>query len=209
MKPEVKIITCPKCQTKQQFTLFPSINASNHELCEKLMDASLITLTCPECGFSGVVEYPMLYHNMEEKFSIFYQPGSAERTAALPNVLPAHLLGDMRLRLVHSMDEFREKIFIFRDKLDDRIVEVVKDSILREMEAKKEKVQPEALYYAEDRFACEGRSLIFVPRLGFEYLDPIKIPYDTYENIKKMTSGIWERATDGYTVVDAEWIRTK
>lgn len=150
----------------------------------------------------------MLYHDLEEKFSIFFQPDSTDRTAQLPNVLPAHLVDDMRLRLVHTQDEFREKIFIFRDKLDDRIVEVVKDSILREMEAKKEKVQPEALFYAEDRFACEGRSLIFVPRLGTEYLDPIKIPFDTYEKIKMMMSGIWDRRTEGYTVVDAQWIKT-
>ncbi|MDO5845906.1 MAG: CpXC domain-containing protein [Methanocorpusculum sp.] len=208
MKPEVKIITCPKCGAKQHFTLFPSINASNTELREKFLDGTLTTLVCSECGFSGVVEYPMLYHDLDEKFSLFFQPDSADRTASLPNVLPAHLLGDMRLRLVHTQDDFREKIFIFRDKLDDRIVEVVKDSILREMEAKKEKVLPEALYYAEDRFACEGRSLIFVPRLGTEYLDPVKIPFDTYEKIKMMMSGIWDRKVEGYTAVDSVWIKT-
>ena len=112
------------------------------------------------------------------------------------------------MRLVHTQDDLREKIFIFRDKLDDRLVEVVKDSILREMEAKKEKIQPDALYYAEDRFACEGRSLIFVPRKGEEYLDPIKIPFTTYENIGKMMSGIWEREVEGYAVVDNEWVKT-
>jgi hypothetical protein len=111
------------------------------------------------------------------------------------------------MRLVHTQDDMREKIFIFRDKLDDRIIELVKDSILREMEAKKEKIIPDALYYAEDRFACEGRSLIFVPRLGTEYLDPIKIPFETYEKIKMLMHGIWERTVEGYTVVDKEWIR--
>ncbi len=207
MKPENKTITCPKCGAKQTFTLFPSINASNHELREKFLEGNLTTLVCEHCGFSGVVEYPMLYHDLEEKFSLFFQPDSDERVAQLPNVLPAHLLGDMRLRLVHTQDDMREKIYLFRDKLDDRIIEVVKDNILREMEAKKEEKIPDALYYAEDRFACEGRSLIFVPRKGTEYMEPIKIPFETYEKIKKITSSIWERKIEGYTVVDKEWIK--
>lgn len=208
MKPEVKIITCPKCGSKQQFTMYPSINAGNHDLREKFIEGHLTTLVCDECGFSGVVEYPMLYHDLDEKFSLFFKPDSDERDVKLPNVLPAHLVKDIRMRLVHTQDDLREKIFIFRDKLDDRLIEVVKDSILREMEAKKEKVLPDALYYAVDRFACEGRSLVFVPKKGEEYLDPIKIPFTTYENIGKMMSGIWEREVVGYAVVDAEWVKT-
>jgi len=207
MKPEVKTIVCPKCGEKQTFTLFPTINAANHDLREKFLDGSLTTLVCEHCGFSGVVEYPMLYHDLEEKFSIFFQPDSTDRVAHLPNVLPAHLLSDIRLRLVHTQDDFREKIYIFRDKLDDRIIEVVKDNILREMEAKKEEKMPDNLFYAEDRFACEGRSLIFVPRKGTEYLEPIKIPFDTYDKIKKITASIWERSVEGYAVIDKEWIR--
>ena len=207
MKPEIKMITCPKCGAKQEFTLHKSINASNEELRSKFLDGSLTTLVCSNCGFSGVVEYPILYHDLNEKFSIFFQPDSTEREVKLPNVLPAHLLPDIRMRLVHTQDEMREKIYIFRDKLDDRIVEVVKDSILREMEAKKEKLIPDALFYAQDAFACEGRSLVFVPHLGTEYLDPIKIPFDTYEKISMMMHGIWERPVTGYAVVDKEWIR--
>jgi len=209
MKPEVKTIVCPKCGEKQTFTLFPTINASNHDLREKFLDGSLTTLVCEHCGFSGVVEYPMLYHDLEEKFSIFFQPDSEEKNIQLPNVLPAHLLGDMRLRLVHTQDELREKIYIFRDKLDDRIVEVVKDNILREMEAKKEEKLPDSLYYAEDRFACEGRSLIFVPRKGTEYLEPIKIPFESYEKIKKITTHIWDKTVNGYTLVNNAWIRNE
>ena len=156
------------------------------DLREKFLDGSLMTLTCSGCGFSGVVEYPLLYHDIDENFAVFFDPESDARTAEVPHRLPAHLEGQIRMRLVHTQDDFREKIYIFRDKLDDRIVELVKDAILREMDAKKEKVVPDALYYAEDRFACEGRSLIFVPRRGTEYLEPIKIPFTTYENIKKM-----------------------
>jgi len=207
MKPETKIITCPKCGSKQEFTMFPTINGSDHDIREKFLDGSLMTITCSNCGFSGVVEYPMVYHDISENFSLYFEPDSDTRTVDLGHMLPAHLEGEFRLRLVHTQDDLREKIYIFRDKLDDRIVELVKDAILREMEAKKEKIQPDALFYAEDSFACEGRSLIFVPKKGTEYLDPIKIPFATYENIKKMMSGIWERATKGYSVVDREWIK--
>ncbi len=209
MKPVVKIITCPKCGEKQNFTMYPSINASsNPGLSEKFLDGNLTVLTCEACGFSGVVEYPMLYHDLEKKFSVYFAPDADTRTAELPNVLPAHLLPDIRMRLVHTQDDLREKIFIFRDCLDDRIVETVKDSILREMQARKEENMPDLLFYAQDMFQCEGRSLIFVPKRGTEYLEPIKIPFDTYEKIKMLMHGIWERQVSGYTVVDRVWIQS-
>lgn len=209
MRPEVKIITCPKCGEKQNFTIYPSINtSSNPDLAEKYLEGTLTTLTCEKCGFSGVVEYPMLYHDLDKRFSVFFVPDSSDREEKLPNVLPSHLLPEMRLRLVHNAADLREKIFIFRDLLDDRIVETVKDSILREMDARHEKKMPDALYYAQDMFGCEGRSLIFVPRKDREYLEPIKIPFDTYEKIKVLMHGIWERAIEGYTVVDKLWVQS-
>ncbi|HJJ39540.1 MAG TPA: CpXC domain-containing protein [Methanocorpusculum sp.] len=207
MKSETKIITCPRCGTRQEFVMFPTINGANHDLREKFLDGSLTTLTCSQCGFSGVVEYPLVYHDIEDKFSIYFEPDTDTRVSGLSHMLPAHLEGEFRLRLVHTQDDLREKIYIFRDKLDDRIVELVKDAILKEMEMKKEEKLPDALYYAEDRFACEGRSLIFVPKKDNAYLDPIKIPFTTYENIKKMMSGIWEREVKGYSVVDKQWVR--
>lgn len=207
MKAEVKIITCPKCGSKQEFTVYPTLNASsNPGLKEKFLDGDLTTLACESCGFSGSVEYPMLYHDLEKMFSVYFFPGSNDRKANPGSVLPAHLVPEIEMRLVHTPDELREKIFIFRDNLDDRIVEVVKDNILREMEARKEENMPDVLYYAQDIFKCEGRSLIFVPKKDDEYLEPIKIPFETYEKIKMLTHGIWERPIDGYTSVDREWV---
>lgn len=188
--------------------MYPTLNASsNPGLKEKFLDGELTTLACEECGFSGTVEYPMLYHDLEKMFSVYFAPDSVDRKANLPNVLPAHLVPEMQMRLVHTTDELREKIFIFRDSLDDRLIEVVKDNILREMEARKDENFPDVLYYAQDIFKCEGRSLIFVPKKGEEYLEPIKIPFETYEKIKMLMHGIWERSVEGYTVVDREWVR--
>lgn len=206
MKPEAKMITCPKCGMKQEFTLFPTINAANQDMREKFLDGSLMTLTCSNCGFSGIVEYPLVYYDISEKFSLYFNPDSLVQTADITHMIPSHMEKEFKLRRVYTQDDLREKIYIFRDKLDDRIIELVKDAILHEMEVKKEKIVPEALFYAEDRFGCEGRSLIFVPRKNKEYLEPIKIPFTTYENIKKMMSRIWNRETKGYTLVDRSWI---
>ncbi|HJK01122.1 MAG TPA: CpXC domain-containing protein [Methanocorpusculum sp.] len=209
MKPVVKSIICPKCGKKQNFTIYPSISASSEpNLAEKYLDGTLTTLICGECGFSGVVEYPVFYHDLNKKFSIFFEPNNTERELKHLNVLPSHLLPKMYLRLVHSTDEFREKIFIFRDHLDDRIIETVKDAILREMEAHHEKKMPDELYYAQDILDCEGHHLIFVPKKEKEYLDPIKIPFETYEKIKRIMHSIWDRPIEGYTVVDKYWVQS-
>jgi hypothetical protein len=188
--------------------MYPSINASSHPgLAEKYLTGGLTTLTCEKCGFAGNIEYPMLYSDLKKKFSVFFAPDRDDREAKLMNVLPAHLLPGMQLRLVHSADDLREKIFIFRDHLDDRIVETEKDSILREMGVRHEQPFPENLYYAQDLFSCEGRSLIFVPKRGDAYLEPIKTPFETYEKIKMLMHDIWERPVEDYTVVDSTWVQ--
>jgi hypothetical protein len=208
MKPVIKTIICPKCGEKHNFTMYPSINASlDPDLAERYLDGNLTTLTCEKCEFSGIVEYPMLYHDIDKKCSFFFAPDKTDRKVKLSNVLPAHLLPEMRLRLVHTTDELREKIFIFRDRLDDRIIETVKDSILREMNIRREEKIPDALYYAQDIFSCGDRSLIFIPKRGEEYLGPIKIPFDTYEKIDMLMHDIWERPVEGYTVVDRLWVQ--
>ena len=150
----------------------------------------------------------MLYHDLDRKYSVFFAPDRDDREMQLPNVLPAHLLPEMQLRLVHSSDDLREKTFIFRDHLDDRIVETVKDSILREMAARKEENLPDKLYYAEDLFECAGRSLIFVPKKGDAFFEPIKVPFDTYEKSQILMHDIWERPVSGYMVVDSVWVQS-
>jgi hypothetical protein len=209
MKPVVKIIICPKCGEKQNFIMYPSVNASlDPDLAGKYLNGDLSVLTCDVCGFSGVVEYPILYYDLDKEFLIFFAPDGTDHEVALPNVLPAHVLSGMRLRLVHNSDDLREKIFIFRDGLDDRIVETVKDSILREMGVRHEEKMPDYLYYAQDMFDCKNRFLIFVPKKDGKYLEPIKIPFGTYEKIKMLMRGIWERSIEGYSVVDRLWVQS-
>ncbi|HJJ55475.1 MAG TPA: CpXC domain-containing protein [Methanocorpusculum sp.] len=212
MKSVLKTISCPKCGSKQEFTMYTSINAAtDKELSDKYLSGELTTLKCQHCGFTGIVEYPLLYHDLNKKFSIFFSPDKDTRSEPLPkDVLPHHLVSSMRFRLVHHSEDFREKIFIFRDSLDDRIIETVKDSIIREMKARSESVVPTALYYAQDMFECSDRSLIFVPKSDGNYLDPIKVPFSTYTQIKTIMSSIWDRdvGTDGYCVVDNLWVQS-
>ncbi|MDR0439086.1 MAG: CpXC domain-containing protein [Methanocalculaceae archaeon] len=209
MESIVKTIICPKCGKKQNFIMYPSVNVSlDPDLADKYLDGNLSILTCEDCGFSGIVEYPILYYDIEKKFSIFFSPDKTDHEAKIPDVLPVHLLPGMCLRLVHSSDDLREKIFIFRDLLDDRVVEIVKDSILREMNVRHEAKIPDYLYYAQDMFDCENRFLIFVPKKDEKYLGPIKIPFGTYEKIKMLMRGIWDRPIEGYTVVDKHWVQS-
>ena len=68
-------ITCPECDLEQLFTVYNSVNVSlNPDAKERLINGELTVFTCDACGHQFEVVYPMLYHDMENKFMIWMDP---------------------------------------------------------------------------------------------------------------------------------------
>ena len=77
-----KEITCPACGEKADAKMWASVNVTlDQELRESVLDESLFTWTCPQCGHEALLSYPCLYHDMANKFMIYLVPGAKqERT---------------------------------------------------------------------------------------------------------------------------------
>ena len=68
-----EIIKCPNCGHETPFTIWESINTTlNPELKEKVRSDELFKFTCHHCGLTALVDYPFLYHQMEDKIMIYY-----------------------------------------------------------------------------------------------------------------------------------------
>ena len=128
-------ISCPKCKQDHPFVMWHSINTTlNPEMKAAVKDRSAFLFECPSCGEKTYVDYGFLYHQMEDRIMIHYA-NSDENAEAVYKMLteddPTGMLQDMRkenylIRIVRTQNELREKIAIFDEGLDDRIIEIFK-----------------------------------------------------------------------------------
>src|SRR5262245_43957526 len=119
-------ISCPACGHPQEFLVCRTLNATlDPQLKEQLLAGELTAFTCGRCGQRAEVSYSLLYHDMVGQFMVWLVPGDD-----CPEPLDSDLFGslgkDYRYRLVRSRKELVEKLLVFGDGLDDRVVEVCK-----------------------------------------------------------------------------------
>ena len=169
---EKEEIQCPVCGTTGEFEMWKSVNTVlNPEKKEELLSGALFQYICPHCGKSYNIDYPMLYHQMEDQIMIYYVVqeediqmveeqfrgdfGSAESelTKVLKKDMDSYLY-----RIVGSQRELMEKIRIFDAGKDDRIVELVKRIISDAVADKNPDLRDANLYYLEE----DGESLFVV-----------------------------------------------
>ena len=80
-----KEITCPACGEKADAKMWASVNVTlDQELRESVLDESLFTWTCPQCGHEALLSYPCLYHDMANKFMIYLVPGAKQESRTTP-----------------------------------------------------------------------------------------------------------------------------
>ena len=116
------IITCPHCQAETDHKVIDHINIDrNPELRAKVQDLSCFRVTCPNCGETVLAVHPCLYHDMSNQFMVWLWPEEEKPPSAQFDPLSGYTL-----RIVDSLNAFREKINILERGLDDRTVEIMK-----------------------------------------------------------------------------------
>jgi transcription elongation factor Elf1 len=158
-------INCPQCGQMQDVELFDAINVSEHpDLRQKLMTNQLQMVTCEYCEFQFSVDKPLLYHDTDNHFMIYWIP-SGENTPPekcketfenslqeILKLLPTDF-DPPQIHLVLTRTELVERIFMLESELDERIIEYIKYQIYTR---NLEKIAPEQkilLFNAEDSSA--------------------------------------------------------
>ncbi|MBR4110275.1 MAG: CpXC domain-containing protein [Clostridia bacterium] len=135
-------LTCKDCGHSQNFTMWNSINiVLNPELNDKLKNQSLFRFKCEECGEEFTVEYPVLYHDANNKFMIQYLPDTAskedvekfekEKEDAI-DVLNQFTNMGYKFRAVRTRGNLISKIYTFENGLNDLPVEFLKNVVYNE-----------------------------------------------------------------------------
>ena len=129
-------IKCPKCGKESKFVMWSSINTVlNPEMKKKLLTGEIFKFKCNKCGCEARINYSSLYHQMEDRIMIYYVQDKEDYESAcnmfsgedMPEIFEDLMAEKYLYRIVTSPGELREKIIIFDNGLDDRVIGQAKE----------------------------------------------------------------------------------
>ena len=208
-KHHIEKVTCPSCHHEGDFEVWDSINTVlDPAMKEKVLNQSIFLYTCPNCGETFRLNYPTLYHQMEDLVMIYLVPESeVEKTYEMfygENALADYRTEKYLYRIVTSANQLIEKIKIFDAGKDDRIIELVKllaaDSILK---------NNPAIDFDELRFAVDddGTNILVIINKG-EITGAVDID-NMYEFASSHCNDFKDLRDDEDIVINREWILNK
>lgn len=169
-KHHVEKITCPHCHKESDFILWDSINTSlDPEMKAKVRSGEAFKWVCTSCGYEANVEYATLYHQMEDLVMIYYVPGEGDKTETIElmkgkykNTDGEFVEMDMKIdegyykRVVDTRNQFREKLVLLDEALDDRIIELMKLFMIAQIKDNDDDLEIEEMLFdkLEDGTRC-------------------------------------------------------
>lgn len=127
-------LNCPICKRDHDVKLWRRIDVSTEkDAKEKLLKGEFFHFICPDCGYASELHYGSLYVDRDIRELIYLaeekesEAAAAEKAAeAAAEDLAFWKQRDSLLRIVRSAEELREKLLMFDNGLDDRLVEICK-----------------------------------------------------------------------------------
>ena len=135
-------ITCPTCGNKQKIIMWSVVDSDvNTRMHQKVLNGTFFEFKCKCCGKISTITYNTLYEDNTNHTMIYYTQtmiGVAEANQVISERRRiVNDRDDYNIRIVTSPNALREKVRIFDQGFDDRIIEVMKALILEELGNKK------------------------------------------------------------------------
>ena len=134
-------VICPKCKNAYRLSIWHRLNTKEHPICKsKIINDTFFRKRCPHCGAEIYIYNDIVIEDTEEDVLIFYS-NNPMLISAMENSVNQHKLKPQfeqfgTIRVVNSPDVLREKMRIFSQGKDDRIIELIKLSFLNELHEK-------------------------------------------------------------------------
>lgn len=203
-------IKCPKCAHLQEMTLWSSITADDSEdLKKELLGAQINIFRCEDCGQAALVPTPLLYHDKSKKLLISFSPcnDAKEKIRLFEEIKAVSKKSgelaeyvDYNLRFVSVYDDLLEKILIFDNDLNDKVIEVLKVLILSQ---EPEKIEQRIAVFGK----IDGEDIEFLIKDTKEkQFYTSKIPMSSYETVKEQLrqSGVKYKSFD-WEIIDIDY----
>lgn len=153
-------ITCPKCNTKQSFKIWQSINVTeDRTLKDMVFSQELFKFKCSYCGVTSIIEYPFIYHDAEKKFFVYFDPSKR-----FENVIETP---EYKTKTTGEYLELLEVVRILEDGIDEKKVAAAKEELLNKFRNNEKLKHINKIYYS----GAENEKLVFfVPEINGKIL---------------------------------------
>ena len=196
----IEEMTCPKCGQRKKVKRYQVINASEKPgMKEAILKNNVFFYQCDNCSLAAPLTYPSVYIDSKKKLAILLTPELEEETSRI--ISETGDLSGYKKRLVDNINDLKEKIMIAENRLDDRVVELVKIEYLRQLE--KELKDDTLMNILFDYSGHDMYLMVFFEKKG---IGRIPLNHDFYRQIetqyvdKLKTSGSQE-----FEKIDMEW----
>lgn len=210
----VKYFDCPNCGKSIMFKIKPEIEIPYDEVYKKkIMNDKLFTIYCRNCNFGMPLGYDCTYNDMDQHYMIWTYPGmTKEHMASIENynkrLKTDRALrlarNDYRMRVVRTDTQLKEKIIIFDENIDDRVVEIMKISCMPYI-TEGLNIKSEIVDFVFSKTKTPGQYCFLV---RFKDTKPIVLNFDMnqYNELKEKFHDLMEeRTTDGINMINAAW----
>ena len=200
-----KIATCKYCELETEHQLWDYVDGLENPLQKsEILAGSFFDFTCSHCKKNFQLEHSCLYSDNKFGFLIYFSPIFDEEK--LGKILFENGITNydgLILRLATDFIDFREKIKILEDGLNDRAIELVKTMIVSNLLENAQLELSRILYHSNDE---QEKNIAFVLLLKDEKIKLIKIPYAFYQHFAKMVSDLMlVDSVDIFETIDVNW----
>ena len=132
---ELFVIECPDCGQKVKHVMMDALDSNEHAYYkQRLFNGTLFEFKCEKCGYKMDLANNMVYRDSKHNVLIYMVNGdeadgvytALRLTDALTGNNEDYELQKMRKRIVTCPHQLREKVLIFDNGIDDRVIELVK-----------------------------------------------------------------------------------
>ena len=200
-KIHIEKVTCPNCNYIGEYKVYDSININdemsiNKEFKNKIIDHSLFLYTCSKCNSKFYIDYPFLYNDVENSFMIWCLPENATKSE-IDNIRKV----DMRtykgtLRIAIGQYSFLDKLNVFENKMDDLIIESIKDFIVSKLQTEQKSIPNQIIF---NGINVENKTLEFIFINDNNTSKMYNVPRELYVEINNQLK---EKEVKGFEIID-------
>jgi hypothetical protein len=117
-------VTCPNCQARFAAPVMAIIDVGQRpEVKALFLSGQLNIAACPQCGYAGMLNMPLVYHDPDKELLLTYAPPEM----GLSEMEQQRIVGDLINRVISALPAEKRKGYLLRPKSYLRLEAMLKD----------------------------------------------------------------------------------
>lgn len=194
-------VACPKCGQTFEVTIWNTVNTDLAEdVADLIVTGKFFVETCPHCGHPLTLNYPLLYHDLKHQAMVWILPREKGREKKIADIRQAVSVPGYTTRMVAGIDQLREKVSALEKGRDDRVLELLKWSLVQTLQKQMPNFRLREVLY----LCLEGEEAFHFYSTEGGYLSG-EVVEEQYQFIKNKFAKQLEQ-TDGLTYPEVDYL---